>query len=188
MVGEAVSAEAAPATAGTSSVSGRRRLAAIMVVDVAGFSLLIGRDETRTLACLKTLRHELIDPKIRENGGRIVNTTGDGLLVEFGSVVDAVRSAVELQRGMSQRDADVPSDRRIAFRIGIHMGDIVVDGDDILGDGVNVAARLEALAEPGSRVQEEIAGKLDLNLRDGGERALKNIARPVRIWRWSPAG
>ena len=170
----------------------QRRLAAIVCADVVGYSRLIGADEAGTLARLRALRQELVDPTLAGLGGRIVKTTGDGLLLEFGSVVDAVRGAVAVQQAMARRDTALPEDRRMALRIGIHMGDIVIDGDDILGDGVNVAARLEALAEPGGvcvsgRVQEDLAGKLDLDLRDGGEQALKNIARPVRVWRWSPA-
>jgi TolB-like protein/class 3 adenylate cyclase len=169
----------------------QRRLAAIVCADVVGFSRLIGKDEADPLSRLKSLRVELVDPAIAEHGGRIVKTTGDGLLIEFGSVVDAVRCAVAVQREMAQRDTTLPEDRRIAFRVGIHMGDIVIDGDDILGDGVNVAARLEGLAQAGGvcvsgRVQEDLAGKLDVELRDGGEQSLKNIARPVRVWRWSP--
>jgi TolB-like protein/class 3 adenylate cyclase len=170
----------------------QRKLAAIVCADVIGFSRLIGQDEAGTLSRLKSLRVELIDPTIAEHGGRIVKTTGDGLLLEFGSVVDAVRCAVAVQQEMAHRGIALPEDRRIAFRIGVHMGDIVIDGDDILGHGVNVAARLEGLAEPGGvcvsgRVQEDLAGKLDLELQDGGEHSLKNIARPVRVWRWSPA-
>ena len=168
----------------------QRRLAAIFCADVVGFSRLVGKDETDTLSRLKALRAGLIDPAIAEHGGRIVKTTGDGLLVEFGSVVDAVRCAVAVQREMAQRDTALTEDRRIAFRVGIHMGDIVIDGEDILGDGVNIAARLEGLAEAGGvcvsgRVQEDLAGKVDIELRDGGEQSLKNIARPVRVWRWS---
>jgi adenylate cyclase len=170
----------------------QRRLAAIVCADVVGFSRLLGMDEADTLARLRTLRRELVDPKIAESGGRIVKTTGDGLLVEFGSVVDAVRCAVAVQQEMIGREPSVPADRRIQFRFGVHTGDIVIDGDDILGDGVNVAARLETLAEPGGvcvsgRVQEDLAGKLELDLRDGGEQTLKNIARPVRVWRWAPS-
>ncbi len=168
----------------------QRRLAAIVCADVVGFSRLIGMDEADTLARLKALRREVIDPKIGENGGRLVKTTGDGLLVEFGSVVDAVRCAVSVQQELIQRYTGLPSDKRIEFRFGVHMGDIVIDGDDILGDGVNIAARLEALAEPGgvcvsARVHEDLAGKLDLDFRDGGEQTLKNIRRPVRVWRWA---
>src|SRR5215467_13961935 len=127
----------------------QRRLAAIISADVAGYSRLMGADESRTLAALKAHRRELIDPKIAEYGGRIVKTTGDGLLLEFPSVVDAIRCAVDMQRRMADRNAGVPPEQRIEFRIGINVGDIIVDGDDIYGDGVNVAARLEALADPG---------------------------------------
>src|SRR5215468_10910400 len=169
-------------------MSQTRRLAAILAADVAGYSRLIGADEEGTLERLKALRRELFDPKIAEHKGRLVKTTGDGLLVEFGSVVDALRCAVEVQREMAGRNAGVPPDNRIEFRIGINVGDVVVEDGDIFGDGVNVAARLEALAEPGSicvsaRVQEDAAGKLDLSFDDLGEQALKNIARPVRVHR-----
>jgi adenylate cyclase len=126
-----------------------RRLAAILAADVAGYSRLMGADEEGTLDRLKAHRRELVDPKIKEHRGRIVKTTGDGMLVEFSSVVDAVRCAVEIQRGMADRNADTAEDERLAFRIGVNLGDIIVDGDDIYGDGVNIAARLEALAEPG---------------------------------------
>ena len=164
-----------------------RRLAAILAADVAGYSRLIGEDEQGTLNRLKAIRVELIDPKIAQHHGRIVKTTGDGLLIEFGSVVDAAHCAIEWQRGMAERNAG-SSDGRIEFRIGIHQGDIVVDGDDILGDGVNVAARLEGFAEPGgicvsARVQEDAAGRLDLTFDDLGEQNLKNIARPIRVYR-----
>jgi adenylate cyclase len=165
-----------------------RRLAAILAADVAGYSRLIGADEGGTLERLKTLRRELLDPKIAEHRGRLVKTTGDGLLVEFGSVVDALRCAVEVQGEMAERNAGVPRDNRVEFRIGINMGDIVVEDGDLFGDGVNVAARLEALAEPGgicvaARVQEDAAGRLDLAFQDIGEQQLKNIARPVRAYR-----
>jgi adenylate cyclase len=165
-----------------------RRLAAILAADVAGYSRLIGVDEGGTLERLKALRRELLDPKIAEHRGRIVKTTGDGLLVEFASVVDALRCAVDVQREMTGRNAGVPPDSRIEFRVGINVGDIVVEDGDIFGDGVNVAARLEALAEPGgicvsTRVQEDAAGKLDLVFEDIGEQQLKNIARPVRVHR-----
>ena len=126
-----------------------RRLAAILAADMVGYSRLMGADEAGTIARLKAHRAELIDPKIAEHNGRIVKTTGDGLLAEFGSAVDAVLCAVEVQRAMVEREANVPQDRRIVFRAGINVGEIVIDGDDILGDGVNIAARLEALAEPG---------------------------------------
>ena len=164
-----------------------RRLAAILAADVAGYSRLMGADEEGTLAALKAIRRELGDPKITEHRGRIVKTTGDGVLVEFASVVDAVRCAVEIQRGMAERNADVPAERRIEFRIGINVGDIISDDNDIYGDGVNVAARLEALAEPGgicvSRVvRDQVRDKLDFAFDDQGEQQVKNIARPVRVY------
>jgi class 3 adenylate cyclase len=164
-----------------------RRLAAILAADVAGYSRLIGDDEEGTLNRLRSIRAEVIDPKITENRGRIVKTTGDGLLVEFSSVVDALRCATEWQRGMDERNAAAPEGHRIEFRIGVHQGDIVVEDNDIFGDGVNVGARLEGLAEPGgicasARVQEDVAGRLDLTFEDMGEQALKNIARPVRVY------
>jgi TolB-like protein/class 3 adenylate cyclase len=165
-----------------------RRLAAILAADVAGYSRLIGTDEEGTLNRLRSIRTELIDPTIAEHGGRIVKTTGDGLLVEFASVVDAVRCASQFQRQMAERNTEIATDMRIEFRVGVHQGDIVVDRDDIFGDGVNVAARLEGLAEPGgicvsARVQEDATGRLDLTFDDLGEQALKNIARPVRVYR-----
>jgi TolB-like protein len=168
-------------------MSQTRRLAAILAADVAGYSRLMGADEEGTLERLKALRRELVDPKIAEHHGRVVKTTGDGLLVEFASVVDALRCAVEVQHEMTGRNAGTPPGNRIELRIGINVGDIVVEDGDIFGDGVNVAARLEALAEPGSicvsaRVQEDAAGKLDLTFRDLGEQQLKNITRPVRAY------
>src|SRR5580658_8325688 len=165
-----------------------RRLAAILAADVAGYSRLMGEDEEGTLAALKAIRRELTDPKIKEHRGRIVKTTGDGLLVEFASVVDAVRCAVDVQREMALRNAAVAAERRIEFRIGINLGDIIIDGDDIFGDGVNVAARLETLAEPGgicvSRVvRDQVRDKLAFAFEDMGEQQVKNIARPVRAHR-----
>jgi adenylate cyclase len=165
-----------------------RRLAAILAADVVGYSRLIGADEEGTLGRLKALRAEAIDPKIAGHRGRIVKTTGDGLLVEFASVVDALRCAGEIQAALAESNAPLPPDRRIEFRIGLHQGDVVAEDGDIFGDGVNVAARLEALAEPGgicvsARVQEDAAGRLDLAFEDIGEQALKNIARPVRAYR-----
>ena len=165
-----------------------RRLAAILAADVAGYSRLMGADEEGTLAALKAIRRELSDPKVKEHRGRIVKTTGDGLLIEFGSVVDAVRCAVEVQRAMAERNADVPPDRRIELRMGINLGDIIKDGRDIYGDGVNVAARLETLAEPGgicvSRVvRDQVRDKLAFAFEDLGEQQVKNIARPVRVHR-----
>jgi adenylate cyclase len=165
-----------------------RRLAAILAADVVGYSRLMGADEEGTLAAVKDLRRELADPKIDEHHGRIAKTTGDGLLVEFASVVDAVRCAVAVQRGMAERTTAVPADRRIEFRIGINLGDIIIDDSDIFGDGVNIAARLEALAEPGgicvSRVvRDQVRDKLDLAFEDRGEQQVKNIARPVHVYR-----
>ena len=165
-----------------------RRLTAILAADVAGYSRLMGADEEGTLAALKTLRREVADPKIKEHRGRIVNTTGDGLLTEFASVVDAVRCAVEVQREMAARNAGVQAERRIDFRIGINLGDIILDDNDIFGDGVNVAARLEALAEPGGicvsrMVRDQVRDKLAISFEDMGEQQVKNIARPVRAYR-----
>jgi adenylate cyclase len=164
-----------------------RRLAAILAADVAGYSRLIGADEEGTLSRLKALRAEVIDLKIAEHHGRIVKTTGDGLLVEFASVVDALRCAVEIQAAIAESNAPLSADKRIDLRIGINMGDIVVEDGDIFGDGVNVAARLEGLAEPGgicvsARVREDAAGKIELAFRDIGEQRLRNIARPVRAY------
>ena len=165
-----------------------RRLTAILAADVAGYSRLMGADEEGTLAQLKAHRRELVDHKVEEHHGRIIKTTGDGMLVEFASVVNAARCAVEIQRGMIARNADVPQQKRIEFRIGINVGDIIIDGGDIFGDGVNVAARLEGLAKPGgicvsARVQEDVRGKLDIAFADEGEQQLKNIAWPVRVYR-----
>jgi class 3 adenylate cyclase len=165
-----------------------RRLAAILAVDVAGYSRLMGDDEEGTLAALKAIRRELGDPKIKEHRGRIVKTTGDGLLVEFASVVDAVRCAVDVQRAMAERNAEMPADKRIEFRMGINLGDIIIDEGDIYGDGINVAARLEALAEPGgicvSRVvRDQVRDRLEIAFEDMGEQQVKNIARPVRVHR-----
>src|SRR6516165_2681541 len=165
-----------------------RRLTAILAADVAGYSRLMAADEEGTLSALKTLRREVTDPKIKEHRGRIVNTTGDGLLSEFASVVDAVRCAVEVQREIAARNAGAPAGRRIDFRIGINLGDIMIDDNDIFGDGVNVAARLEALAEPGgicvSRVvRDQVRDKLAIPFEDMGEQQVKNIARPVRAYR-----
>jgi len=165
-----------------------RRLAAILAADVAGYSRLMEADEEGTLAALRAIRRELGDPKIAEHRGRIVKTTGDGLLVEFGSVVDAVRYAVEVQRAMVERNTDIAPAKRIEFRIGIHQGDIIVEDGDIFGDGVNLAARLEGLADPGGicvsgRVHADVAGKLDVGFEDLGEQKVKNISRPVRAFR-----
>jgi adenylate cyclase len=165
-----------------------RRLAAILAADVAGYSRLVGADEEGTLSRFKAIRADLFDPQIAEHRGRIVKTTGDGLLVEFASVVDALRCAVEFQAGMSERNATIPAELRIQWRIGINVGDIVVEDEDIFGDGVNIAARLEGLALPGeicisARVHEDAAGKVDVAFEDLGEQHLHNISRPVRVYR-----
>ena len=170
-----------------------RRLAAIMVTDVVGYSRLIRSDEEGTLAALKALRTDLIDPKIAEHHGRVVKLMGDGMLAEFASAVDAVRAAVEAQRAVAERNADLPEDKRIAFRVGINLGDVVVDGDDIHGDGVNVAARLEGLAEAGGicisgGVYDQVRDRIDFPFEDLGEHQVKNIDRPVRVWRWLAEG
>src|SRR5258708_1698178 len=163
----------------------QRRLAALVAADVAGYSRLMGRDEAGTLAALKALRREVVDPPIATHGGRIVKTTGDGLLLEFPSVVDAVRCVVEVQTAMAAKTTDVPEDRRIAFRIGVNIGDIIIDDDDIFGDGVNIAARLQEIAPAGgvcvsSRVHDDIRDRLDTAFADGGAQALKHIARPIQ--------
>jgi adenylate cyclase len=165
-----------------------RRLAAILAADVAGYSRMMGADEEGTLRQLKEHRKELVDPKITEHRGRIVKTTGDGMLVEFVSVVDAVRCAVDIQRAMIERTAQLPPEKRIQFRVGINVGDIIIDDTDIYGDGVNVAARLEALADPGgimvSRVvHDQVQDKLGFEFEDMGEQAVKNIARPIGLHR-----
>src|SRR5690348_10701483 len=164
-----------------------RKLAAILAADIAGYSRLVGQDEEGTLARLRALRRELIDPTIAEHRGRIFKTTGDGVLVEFASVVDAVRCAVAVQRATAAREAALAQGRRIEFRVGINLGDIVVEGDDILGDGVNIAARLEAIAAPGgiclSRAAvDQVEGKIAATFTDLGDQQLKNIARPVHVF------
>src|SRR5467141_24773 len=165
-----------------------RRLTAILAADVAGYSRLMGADEEGTHERLKAHLGQLVDPKIKEHRGRTVKNTGDGLLAEFASVVDAVRCAAEIQRGMIDREPEVPDERRIRFRIGINLGDVIVEEHDIFGDGVNIAARLEALAAPGgiciSRVvRDQIRDKLPYAFEDMGEQQVKNIARPVRVYR-----
>ncbi len=167
-----------------------RRLAAIMSADVAGYSRLMGADETGTLTAVKALRKELFAPKVVEHHGRIVKLMGDGALVEFPSVVDAVECAVAVQRGMAERNSGVPEDKCIALRIGVNLGDIIIEGNDIFGDGVNVAARIQEVAEPGgialsATAHEHAMAKVDVGFRDGGEHELKNIAKPVRIYHWS---
>ena len=165
-----------------------RRLTAILAADVAGYSRLMGTDEEGTHQNLKAHWHKLVEPKVAQHRGRIIKNTGDGFLAEFMSVLDAVRCAAEIQQGMVERNTDVSRDKRIEFRMGIHQGDIIIDSGDIFGDGVNLAARLEGLAQPGgiclsARVQEDVRGKLDLAFDDIGEHKLKNIERPVRVYR-----
>jgi len=167
-------------------MSQTRRLAAILAADVASYSRLMGADESGTLQALKAIRAELIDPTIAAHSGRLVKTTGDGLLVEFSSVIDALRCATEVQTSMAERNASVPADKRIEFRIGVHQGDVVIEDDDIFGDAVNIAARLEGLAEPGgicvsARVRGDAAGKLDLAFEDMGQQELKNIDRSIAL-------
>ena len=174
-------------------MSQTRRLAAILAADVAGYSRLMGADEEGTLERLKALRRELLDPKIAEHRGRIVKTTGDGLLVEFASVVDAVRCAVEVQQAMPERNTGVAADSRIELRIGINLGDVIVEGDDLYGDGVNIAARIEALADAGgvfvsNTVHDHVRDRLPFVFEDLGEQQVKNIARPVRVYRVREAG
>jgi class 3 adenylate cyclase len=168
-----------------------RRLTAILAADVAGYSRLMGTDEEGTHERLRAHLRELIEPKIAEHRGRVVKNAGDGFLAEFASVVDAVRCAVEMQRGMAERNAATPPEKRIEFRIGINLGDVIAEKDDIFGDGVNVAARLEALAEPGgiciSRVvRDQIRDKLPYPFEDRGEQSVKNITRPVRVYALRP--
>ena len=165
-----------------------RRLAAVLAADVVGYSRLMGASEEGTLARLKAIRRDLVDPTIASHRGRIVKTTGDGLLIEFASAVDAVRCAAEVQRHMATKNVDISADQRIDFRIGIHVGDIIIDDNDIFGDGVNIAARLEGIAEPGGicisdDAQRQVRGKVDFSFDDMGSQILKNIAEPMRAWR-----
>src|SRR5437763_10620023 len=166
----------------------KRKLAAILAADIAGYSRLMGADEEGTLARLKALRSELIDPKSRQHHGRIVKTTGDGILIEFLSVVDAVRCAIEVQQGMLERNVDLPQEQRMEFRVGVNLGDVMIEGRDLYGDGVNIAARLEALAQPGGicisrTVLSHARDKVPFDVEDAGEQTLKNIARPVHVYR-----
>jgi adenylate cyclase len=169
-------------------MSAPRKLAAILAADVAGYSRLTGIDEEGTLKRMRKLRRELINPAASLHRGRIVKTTGDGILIEFPSVVDAVRCALDVQREMDSRNSDSPVEQRIEFRVGINLGDVVIEGEDLLGDGVNIAARLEGISEPGGicisdAAYHQVRDKLDVNFEDAGEQQLKNIARPVRIYR-----
>ena len=168
-----------------------RRLAAIFAADMAGYSRLMERDELDVLSRQKDFRTELFDPEIARRGGRLVKTTGDGMLVEFSSAQDAVRCAVDIQTGMANRETAVHEDRRIQYRVGINVGDVVFDNGDIFGDGVNVAARLEGLARPGSFcisdiVHQAVADRMEIPFRDMGSQRVKNISRPIRVWQWSP--
>src|SRR6202522_422007 len=169
-------------------MSETRKLAAILVSDVAGYSRLAGADEDRTLARLRTLRSDLIDPIISVHHGRVVKRTGDGSIIEFRSVVDAVRCAVEVQTAMIERNAGVAPEKRIEFRVGVHLGDVVEESDgDLMGDGVNIAARLEGIAKPGAICLSEdayrqVKGRLDLIVSDLGQTELKNIAEPIRVY------
>ncbi|MEX0302929.1 MAG: adenylate/guanylate cyclase domain-containing protein, partial [Leisingera sp.] len=168
-----------------------RRLTAVLVADMAGYSRLMEEDEEGVLTRQKLYRRELIDPQITSNHGHIVKTTGDGMLVEFASAHDAVRSALEIQKAMADREAEAAEQTRIRYRVGINIGDVVFDGDDIFGDGVNVAARLEGLAEPGGIcisgiVHETVMDRLGESFRDMGSQRVKNISRPVRVWQWIP--
>jgi adenylate cyclase len=170
-----------------------RRLAAVLAGDVAGYSRLMGADEEGTLARMNAHRREFLEPKVAEHRGRIVKKTGDGVLIEFGSAVDAVRYAVEIQRGMMERNASTPQDKRIELRIGIHVGDIIIEEGDIFGEGVNIAARLEGLAQPGGicisdDAYRQVRGKLDVNFEDSGEQQLKNIAQRVRVYQFQHGG
>src|SRR3954463_474363 len=169
----------------------QRRLAAIVSADVVGYARLMGRDESGTVTAMRTLRQAVVDPRVAAHGGRLVKSTGDGLLIEFPSVVEAARCALEVQAAMAEAARAVPEDQRIAFRIGINLGDVIVDGDDVLGDGVNIAARLQEIAAPGgvcvsNRVHEDVRARLSDSFHDGGPQVLKNIARPIHVWHWTP--
>src|SRR5262249_36093777 len=166
----------------------QRRLAAILAADVVGYSRLMGQDEPGTLAALKSRRKEVLEPLVARHQGRIFKWTGDGVLVEFGSAVNAVECAVELQRKMAEADAGLPEDRRILLRVGVNLGDVMVEGGDLYGDGVNIAARLEGIAEPGGVLISGIAfdyvrNKVKLRFEELGAQSLKNIAEPVRVFR-----
>src|SRR6202045_3224151 len=175
------------------TASASRRLAAILAADVVGYSRLMGVDEEGTHERLKVHLVELVDPKIREHRGRVVKTTGDGVLAEFASVVDAVRCAGEIQRAMADRDVDLAEERRLRFRIGVNLGDVIVDGDDIYGDGVNIAVRLEGLTAPGSicisgTVRDHVGGRVPYAFEDMGEQSVRNIVGPVRVYALGPEG
>src|ERR1700733_506867 len=165
-----------------------RRLAAVLAADVVGYSRLMGGDEEGTLVALKTLRRSLIEPTVAEYPGRIVKTTGDGILAEFPSSVEAVRCALSIQHALPERNAQLPPEKIIAFRIGIHVGDIIIEDGDIFGDGVNIAARLESISEPGGVCISDDTfrqglGKIDVSFEDPGDQQLKNIEQPVKVYR-----
>jgi len=165
-----------------------RRLAAILAADVVGYSRLMEVDEAGTLARLKTIRLELIDPAISKCKGRIIKTTGDGMLVEFQSVTEALRCAIDFQQRMAQRNREMPGSRTLLYRIGLNLGDVIAEGDDIFGDGVNVAARLESIAEPGgicisAAVRDQVGDRLEVGYEDLGERQVKNISRPIHVFK-----
>ena len=168
-----------------------RRLAAILALDVVGYSRLIGADEAGTLTMLRALRKELVEPTLKRHHDRVVKLMGDGLLAEFASVVDAVAAAVEIQEAIPERSAHLPEARRIALRVGVNIGDVVVEDGDLFGDGVNIAARLQEVSDPNGvaisdGAHRELRGKLELPFADAGEKDLKNIVEPVRAWLWSP--
>ena len=170
-----------------------RRISVVAAADVVGYSRLMGVDEDGTLATLKAHRAELVDPKTAEHGGRIVKTTGDGLLLEFSSALATVGCCLEVQTAMAVRNEGLPENGVMRFRVGINLGDIIIDGEDIHGDGVNIAARLESIAAPGGiclsdDVMRQVQGRLDVAFTDGGRREVKNIAAPVHVWHWSPDG
>src|SRR6516162_1326144 len=177
-----------PLTGDLATVSETRKLAAILVADIVGYSRLAGADEDRILARLRTLRSDLIDPILAVHHGRVVKRTGDGAIIEFRSVVDAVRCAIEVQSGLAERNAGLPPEKRIEYRVGIHLGDVVEEADgDLMGDGVNIAARLEGVASPGAICLSEqaywqVKGRLDLKVIDLGATQLKNIAEPIRVY------
>ena len=169
-----------------------RRLAAILAADVVGYSRLMGADEAGTLAALKRHREAIFDPAVAAHNGRIVKLIGDGVIAEFGSVVDAVSCALSVQRSSATTPDQIGSQPTIVLRIGINLGDVIIEADDIYGDGVNIAARLEPLAEPGgmcvsSIVNESVGNRIDVRFQDGGEMSVKNIDRPIRVWKWHPA-
>ena len=171
----------------------QRRLAAIVSADVVGYSRLMGADEAGTHSRLKARFSELVEPKIAEHGGRVVKLMGDGLLAEFPSVISAVNWAVEVQTKVGELNTDEPDEQRIDYRVGVNLGEVIIDGDDIFGDGVNVAARLQEIAKPGGvciseKVHAEVRGKLEFEFADGGSQSLKNIAEPVHVWRWPSNG